>query len=96
LQEDGTLVLDEKPNLPPGRVQVLLRPMIDYKQTDIWQFFQRIQAERAALGIAPPSPEEIDAYLATLRDDDARCRRIEQIQQECRQQQQRPEPFEGE
>jgi hypothetical protein len=27
LTEDGQLVLDEKPNLPPGRVKVWLRPL---------------------------------------------------------------------
>jgi hypothetical protein len=70
LREDGTLVLDEKPNLPPGRVRVTVQPILDYTQTDIWKFFQRIDAERAALGIKPPSKEEIDAYLATMREED--------------------------
>jgi hypothetical protein len=83
LREDGTLLLDEKPNLPPGRVKVIVAPILDYKQTEIWQFFERIKAERAALGIAPRSQEEIDTYLATMRDDDERCQLIEQIQEEC-------------
>ncbi len=26
IQPDGTLVLDEKPSLPPGRVHVVVRP----------------------------------------------------------------------
>ena len=27
LKPDGTLELDQKPNLPPGRVQVILQPL---------------------------------------------------------------------
>lgn len=94
LREDGTLVLDDKPNLPPGRVKVIVEPVLDYTQTEIWQFFERLWAEREALGIPPRSQEEIDSYLATLRDDDERCQLIEQIQAECRRQregQQQPE-----
>jgi hypothetical protein len=83
LREDGTLLLDEKPNLPPGRVKVSLQRILDYKQTNIWQFFEQIKAEREALGIAPRSQEEIDAYVATMRDDDERTQRLEQIQEEC-------------
>jgi hypothetical protein len=92
LREDGTLVLDDKPNLPPGRVKVTVEPVPDYKQTEIWQFFERIKAEREALGIAPRSQEEIDAYIATMRDDDERCQRIEQIQEECRRHREGQQP----
>lgn len=80
LREDGALVLDEKPDLPPGRVKVTVCAIPDYKQTSAWQFFQRIKAEREALGIAPTSQEEIDGYLATLRDDDEPGRTINQTQ----------------
>lgn len=69
LREDGTLVLDEKPNVRPGRVKVIVQPVLDYTQTSSWQFFQQIRAEREALGIAP-NDEAIDAYLATMRDED--------------------------
>lgn len=69
LREDGTLVLDDKPNLPPGRVKVIVEPVPDYRQTEIWQFFERLWAEREAFGIPPRSQEEIDSYLAILRDD---------------------------
>ena len=86
LQEDGSLLLDEKPDLPPGRVKVTVEVILDYKQTDIWQFFKRIKAEREAQGIAPRSAEEIDAYLATMRDEGEREQLIEQIQEECRRQ----------
>ncbi|MGH7170338.1 MAG: hypothetical protein ACRELF_01520 [Gemmataceae bacterium] len=96
LREDGTLVLDQKPDLPPGRVKVTVQTVLDYKQTEIWQFFEHIKAEREALGIPPRSPEEIDSYLATLRDDDERCQLLEQIHEECRRQRERQQPPEAE
>src|SRR4051812_43957308 len=61
LREDGTLVLDEKPNLPPGRVKVTVEPVPDLTQTEIWQFFERIWAEQRARGHVPRTREQIDA-----------------------------------
>lgn len=84
LSKDGTLVLDEKPNLPPGRVKVTVQAVPDYKQTDVWQFFERIKAERESLGVAPSTQEAIDAYISTMRDDDERCRTTERIHKESR------------
>jgi hypothetical protein len=84
LREDGTLVLDEKPNLPPGRVRVIVQPILDFTQTPIWKLFEQFKAERAARGIAPGSQEEIDTYLASMRDDDERCQLLDRIHEECR------------
>ena len=84
LREDGTLVLDEKPALPPGRVKVTVEPTPDLTKTEIWQFFERMGAERRARGHVPRTLEEIDNYLATMRDDGERSQLIEQIQDECR------------
>lgn len=36
LREDGTLELDNKPNLPAGRVKVTVEPVPDLTQTDVW------------------------------------------------------------
>jgi len=83
LREDGTLVLDEKPNLSPGRVKVTVESVPDLTQTDVWQILDRIWAGQRARGHVPRTMEEIDAYLATMRDDDERCQSIEQIQEEC-------------
>lgn len=83
LREDGTLVLDDKPNLQPGRVKVTVQAIPDYKQTDIWQFFERIWAEQRARGHVPRSKEEIDAELAAAREEDEeRMQGLERIHQE--------------
>ncbi len=86
LQPDGQLVLDEKPNLPPGRVRVTVQPVVDYKETEMWKFFERLKAEQAAGTFVPRTQEEIDDYLATMRDDEERCQEIERIQEECQRQ----------
>lgn len=44
LQADGTLVLDEKPNLPPGRVRVVLRQEESIEVPADDPFWQRMQA----------------------------------------------------
>jgi hypothetical protein len=83
LQADGTLVLDEKPSLAPGRVRVTLQPVLDYTQTPIWQVLEKIHAELRASGHVPRSKEEIDAEIAAARqEDEERMLAIERLQEE--------------
>jgi hypothetical protein len=95
LQADGTLVLDEKPNLPPGRVRVTLQALPDITQTDIWQFLERIWAAQRSRGHVSRSKEEIDADIAAARqEDEERMLEIERLQEECwraREQEQKAE-----
>ena len=95
LQEDGTLLLDHQPNLPPGRVRVTVQTVPDLRKTEIWQFLEQIHAEQRASGFVPRSVEEIDAEIADGRDDDERSRLIEQIQEECRRQREGQQPSEA-
>src|SRR5947199_9515119 len=86
LREDGTLVLDDKPNLPPGRVKVTVEPVPDLTQTDVWQVLERIWAGQRARGHIPRSREEIDAELeASRQEDEERMQALERIHQECQQ-----------
>lgn len=95
LTPEGTLVLDEKPSLSAGRVKVTVQPVLDYKDTDIWKFFEGIWAESAASGHVPRSREEIDAELeASRQQDEERMLELERIHDECerfRQQQRQAE-----
>ena len=61
LKPDGTLELDEKPNLPAGRVELIVRavPPPNPPAEDWWQFLQRIRSEREAAGYPFLNEEEV-------------------------------------
>jgi hypothetical protein len=98
LREDGTLVLDEKPNLPPGRVKVTMQlaQSTEADGSDVVAVLKQIHAAQATRGHVPRSVEEINADLAQLRDDDDRGRMIEQIQEQCGRQREGQRPSEAE
>jgi hypothetical protein len=84
LREDGTLVLDEKLPLPPGRVKVIVEPAPDLTQTDVWQVLERIWAGQRARGHVPRTREQIDAELEKARqEDEERMQALERIHEEC-------------
>jgi hypothetical protein len=87
LREDGTLLLDQKPNLPPGRVRVMVQPAnaVEAVANDAVTVLDQIHAAQALRGHVPRSVEEIDAYHADMRDTGEREKLIEQIQEECHQ-----------
>lgn len=72
LKPDGTLVLDEKPNLPPGRVTVVLRQEAEVKppQEDWWQYMQRSRRELEAAGAKFMNEAEVKAHIEWLREGD--------------------------
>jgi len=81
LRDDGTLMLDSKPNLPAGRVRVSLQLLGE--APDVITVLERIHAEQAASGYVPRSREEIDADIATMRqEDDEAMRAIERLCQD--------------
>jgi hypothetical protein len=93
LREDGTLLLDQKPNLPPGRVKVTVEPVLDLTQTDVWQVLERIWAGQRARGHVPRSLAAIDAELAASREEDEeRMQSLERIHQEGYQSRQQQNP----
>lgn len=88
LNSDGTLVLDEKPNLPAGRVQVVLS-VVDtppMPREDTWAVLEQIDREREALGMKARSRDEIDAEIAALRGElEAHADQVERAHEETRQ-----------
>src|SRR5207247_1285561 len=69
LKPDGTLELDEKPGLPPGRVRVTLEAQAAQSREDVWTVLERIRAERKARGMQGRSRAEIGAEINVLRDE---------------------------
>jgi hypothetical protein len=72
LKPDGTLELDQKPGLAPGRVTVVLRQgSRPTTQEGWWPYMQRARAEREAAGYHFMNETEMAAHLQWLRDDGA-------------------------
>ena len=78
LKPDGTLELDQKPNLAPGRVMVVLRPASGAVagQEGWWPYMQRVRAEREAAGSHFMNEVEMQDHLQWLRDDEDRIERV--------------------
>jgi|SRR5208282_3402319 hypothetical protein len=86
LQPDGSLLLDQKPTLLPGRVTVVLRQELEITlPTDdpFWQRMQAIWDAQNAAGHVPRTAEQIEADQREMRQEwDARQDEIELIQME--------------
>lgn len=97
IQSDGTLVLDEKPNLPAGRVHVVLRQEAEPKPSqplsdDFFQMMEGIWAGQKARGHVPRSVEEVEAERRSLRDEmDGEIEAAIRLQEECRRGRQQAE-----
>ncbi len=94
LKPDGTLELDEKLALPPGRVQVMVQPLPELPDDDpFWQMMKRIWAGQKARGHVPRSAEEIEAERAAFREEaEEKARKVERLQEECARARPRPAP----
>jgi len=86
LQPDGTLVLDEKPKLPPGRVRVTMQavPPPTGPEDGLLAVLQRIWDAQDARGYVPRTREEVDAEVNLLRDDaEEEMQAVERLYEEC-------------
>ena len=90
LKPDGTLELDRKPDLAPGRVTVLLRQGAEAKaprplDDSFFQMMEDIWAGQKARGHVPRSVEEVEAERRQLRQEwEARVEAAIRLQQESR------------
>jgi hypothetical protein len=83
LREDGTLVLDDKPDLPPGRVKVTVEPVPDLTQTDVWLVLDRIWADQKVRGHVARPILQVEAELEVARqEDEERMQELERIHEE--------------
>jgi hypothetical protein len=81
LKPDGTLELDQKPNLAPGRVTVVLRQQSKPAppKEDWWQFLQRSRRQLEESGAKFMNEEEMKAHIEWLREPD----RIDELLQQA-------------
>jgi hypothetical protein len=95
IQPDGSLVLDEKPNLPAGRVTVVLRRMVEDAAPNDDPFWQRMQSMWAIQPSAGGEHDGGESSLAEVRRSREEWHEhqeaIERLQDECRAAKQPPQ-----
>jgi hypothetical protein len=70
IMPDGTLELDSKLPLPPGRVQVTVAPVtVEKKESSVRQSLDVILEARKSQAVLGRTKQEIDADLQTMRDE---------------------------
>ena len=72
LKPDGTLELDHRPDLTPGRVTVVLRQEVAsvQPQPGWWSAMQTVRKEMEDAGCHFADEKEIQARIDSLREDD--------------------------
>ena len=74
LKPDGTLVLDSKPNIPPGRVQVIVQPLQGSVPAPIRrglvEVMDEIRASQRARGYQGRTLEEAQAEEKARQEED--------------------------
>jgi hypothetical protein len=85
LKPDGTLELDERIKLAPGRVQVTMVPVPEVPKNDpFWQRMQAIWADQRRRGHVAKGVQEVEAERQAMRGEwESRMRRVEGIQAEA-------------
>src|SRR5208283_368105 len=86
VQPDGRLEVSQKVKLPPGPVQVTVRPVAEPVQPDrFWKMMESIWAVLRTSGRLPRTQEEIDAEIAPCAAKrKRRCRLWNISSDECR------------
>lgn len=83
IQPDGTLVLDGRLGLKPGKARVQVSAIPASPEERCARFLRSLaesHARLAAAGHHPPSAADVDAELRTLRDEgEARLEALERI-----------------
>jgi hypothetical protein len=90
LKPDGTLELDQKPNLSPGRVTVVLRQESEALQSpkeDWWQFMQNARKRMEEAGCHFMDEKEMQDHIEWLREPD----RFDELLREADEQRRRAE-----
>ncbi len=74
LRLDGTLELDNPPSVPPGRVEVVLRPLSPASSSGEgwWEYLQRVRREAETTGGPFRTEQEIEEEREDFRRGDER------------------------
>jgi hypothetical protein len=70
LKADGTLELDQKPGLTPGRVLVTVKPLMTPARPGLAEVLQRIRREQQVRGFVGPGEQEVAFEEDARREED--------------------------
>jgi hypothetical protein len=85
VKPDGTLELDEKLTVQPGRVQVVVQPLPDLSSDPFWRGMEAIWAGQTARGHVPRSEEDVESERRAVRQEiEEEIQEAMRIQEECR------------
>jgi len=89
---DGTLEVEGKVPLPPGKVQITLSPMPDLPAGDpFFEMLRHIWAMRQKAGLQPRTVDQVEAERRHFRDEiDEEIAEAGRLQEECWQARQEP------
>jgi hypothetical protein len=86
VKSDGTLQLDERLTLPPGRVQVTVQPAAPAVKGNVRTVLERIWADRQTRNAVRRTREEIDSSIQSTREEwEAIQETLERVQDQARQ-----------
>jgi len=86
IQPDGTLILDSPTNLPPGRVEVVVRSAVAPPTMDWAAFFRmmdEIRADQKARGHVSQAEESLAEIRRMDEESDRELEDIARLQEEC-------------
>jgi hypothetical protein len=94
VKADGSLEVEGKVPLPPGRVQLTVQPVPELPPDDpFWQRMRAIWDAQKAAGHVPRGAEQVEAERRALRDEwEERAQDLERRRQEGRGPHKPPEP----
>ena len=94
LKPDGTLVLDQRPNLPAGRVTVVLRQEVEMvlpKNDPFWQRMQAMWAIPKGGGTNDGGENSLAEVRKAREEWDEHQQSLERIQDKCQSARKSPE-----
>jgi hypothetical protein len=87
LKQDGKLELDQTPNLPQGRVKVIIQAGSPRRPDGgWWQYLQQARRELEAMNYPTMTESEVQSHIEWLRGDNDR---IEEVYREMEEQRRR-------
>jgi hypothetical protein len=89
LKPDGKLELDQKPNLTPGRVKVVIQGTSSREPDgNWWDYLQQARRQLEAMNYPTMTESEVQSHIEWLRGEDDRIEEVYREMEEHRRREQ--------